>query len=255
MDLGLVIRVLWRFRVLVVVGTLLAATAALLSHVRVEIGEGAPKLAYRSTETWTSSTTLLVTQQGFPEGVSNLDSEASTAPQKEGEPRRYSDPTRFNGLAIVYAKLAVSDEVRGMIRKAGPLKGRYSAQPVKTDDGATYLPFVLITAESTSARGAQDLARRATNALRQYLARYQDANRIPADARVQLELVNEPTKATLAAGRSPVKPMFILLIGIAATLGLAFALENVRPRVAVVASAGGPVGVASETRPVARTGR
>jgi hypothetical protein len=63
-DFQLYARVLWRFRLLFVPGLLLACTLALLSVARVSL-DG---LEYRQTELWSSSTRLIVTQQGFPWG-------------------------------------------------------------------------------------------------------------------------------------------------------------------------------------------
>ena len=64
MDFGLYVRVLWRFRLLVVLGLILALSLAMLSFVRV----GTDGVTYRQTELWASTTRLLVTQTGFPEG-------------------------------------------------------------------------------------------------------------------------------------------------------------------------------------------
>ena len=47
MDLELYLRVLWRFRLVMVTGLLLASTLALLSYMRVSF-EGTPRLEYGS---------------------------------------------------------------------------------------------------------------------------------------------------------------------------------------------------------------
>ena len=66
MDLPLYLRVLWRFRLLVAFGTVLAIALALLVTVRVSLSS--PYLAYRQSQTWSSESRVFVTQQGFPWG-------------------------------------------------------------------------------------------------------------------------------------------------------------------------------------------
>jgi len=72
MSLELDMRVLWRFRVLVLAGLLLAILLAGMAMFKVDFGGGAPKLTYRQSETWQSTARLLITQDGFPEGRTTL---------------------------------------------------------------------------------------------------------------------------------------------------------------------------------------
>ena len=64
MDFQLYGRVIWRFRLLVVVGFLVASAFAVLSVARVS-SDG---VSYRQQELWSSTTRLGVTQVGFPWG-------------------------------------------------------------------------------------------------------------------------------------------------------------------------------------------
>ena len=64
MDLSLYGRVIWRFRWLVVLGLILAIALAVLSVAKVS----SHGLSYRKHEVWQSSTTVLLTQHGFPWG-------------------------------------------------------------------------------------------------------------------------------------------------------------------------------------------
>lgn len=246
MDLDLYMRVVWRFRFLIVAGFLITAALAFLSYVRVEFdGTNAPTLSYRASETWQASATILVSERGFPQGVSLLeDPEATELKKRDPKEKVYSDPSRFEGLAVLYAKFAESDEVEADVRRSGPVRGTYFAQPMKTDDGANYLPFVLITATGSSAGEAQDLATRATDALRAYIFSNQEENEIPQERRVEIPVVNRAESATLLSGPSPVKPILILLVGLATTLGLAFVFENMRPRPRLAAASPSPLGVA-----------
>ena len=245
MDLDLYMRVVWRFRFLIVAGFLIAAALAFLSYVRVDFDGKTPTLSYRSSETWQSSATILVSERGFPAGVSLLEDPNATELERDPKERVYSDPSRFEGLAVLYAKFAESDEVKAAVRRTGPISGTYFAQPMKTDDGAHYLPFVLVTATSSSSEEARDLATRATDALRAYIISNQDQNQIPEERRVEIPVVNHADSATLVSGRSPMMPILILLVGLATTLGLAFVLENLRPRTVAAAAAPTRLPVAS----------
>src|SRR5689334_8767941 len=105
MDIKLYGRVLWRFRVLVIVGLIAACALATVAMFHVSSNG----LKYRQTETWSSTARLFVTQEGFPWGravdPSTLAPNAKTAP-------RFADANRFTGLAFLYAQLATSDDVR-----------------------------------------------------------------------------------------------------------------------------------------------
>ena len=107
MDLALYARVFWRFRLLVVLGLLLAVTLALLSIVRVST-DG---LTYRQQEQWVSRAMLLITEPQFPEGRSVF--EQSIPPVSTDTPQTYAapfaNPDRFVALANLYAQLATSE--------------------------------------------------------------------------------------------------------------------------------------------------
>lgn len=250
MDLRLFLNVLWRFRAVVAIGAALTLALALLSYVRLELDDGRPTLSYRAGETWSSTSTILVTERGFPWGRSLLENPAR--PDVPVVPQ-HSDPARFTGLAVLYATLATSDEVRAIVRKGGPIKGTYTAETVRSPDGATFLPFVRITALSDSAVGATKLAKRVTAAFQTYLAKEQRANKIPPARRVQVPVVNQPRSAEMYAGRSRTKPILIAFLGLTLTVVLAFVLENVRPRIPMAMPAREHV-LKPETRRAARTG-
>jgi hypothetical protein len=229
MDLGLYLRVLWRFRVLVAAGILLSAGLALLTHVRVEFDGAVPQLSYRTPLTWASSSTILISERGFPWGASSLQDVGAL---QRGEPPRgpqYTDPGRFTSLALLYARLAKSDEVRAILaRKGVPRGASYSVTP-ESQEGVAILPILRIDAWSTSPADAKSLADLATEAFRSYIVEQQQENAIPPERRVSLEVVRSAKSAQVISGRSPVKPVLALLVGLAVTFGLAFLLENLRP--------------------------
>lgn len=243
MDLELYFRVLWRFRVLVLLGLCFALALLFLSTVRVSFEGGSPNLTYRDSEQWASDVTLHVTQPGFPLGRSILDdvvpvdpgdAAAGSAGSGEAAPTfvpRYGDPSRFANLAVIYAHLATSDEVLRLAQPRGRLPGVVTAMAMINQDSGGVLPIVLIRGTSTTPAQAVDLAERAGAALRRFIARQQSANRIEPDRRVELEYINHAQPPVLMMPRSKTRPMFTFLAALIATVGLVFVLENLRPRV------------------------
>lgn len=227
MDLRLFGRVLWRFKLLVAVGVLAATALALVSVVRI----GSSGLEYRQTELWSSTTRLLVTQQGFPWGRL-LALDPSLDPEVEA--RRLgiplADPNRLNTLTILYAELATSDPVRRLLRRNGPIRGKILATPVVVQDGRYTLPLIDLIAIATSRRRAMTLAEESAAAFRTYLTEQQRANAVPEADRVLVQEVVRPRRAELYRGRSQTMPLVIFLSVVFAAVGLAFLLENARPR-------------------------
>ena len=224
MDLRLFARVLWRFRLLAVTGFIAALLLAMLSYATIGLDGGVPTL--RGPEkAWESDATLFVTEGGAPWGRSTL--ESGIAGENEAA---FSDPSRFIGLAALYARLADSDEVRRILLRDGPVDGEYGALPVKTSDGTTFLPLIAVLGYSDTPAGAVTLANRVAKAFQTYLMEEQKANKIPARERVELPFLNRATKATVFDAPSPAKPVFIFLLVFGLTVAIAFVLENVRPR-------------------------
>ncbi len=213
MDLRLWLSVLWRFRILVACGVLLAFALAAFSYVTVSFNDGFT-IKYRKPEQWVSTATLLVTQPGFPEG-------RTATIQSAG--------TNFTGLAALYSTLVDSDGVRALVVDNRPPLGQVSATTVMTSDGDP-LPLIRIDAVSLSPEPARRLASLYSNALIDFILSQQDANRIPPRDRVQVAIVKEPRRGVLLAPRSKTTPIAIFLSVLVVTIALAFALENLRPR-------------------------
>lgn len=222
MDLELYLRVLWRFRLLVTAGLLLATTLALLSFVRVEVENGSPSLSYREPELWMSRSTLWVTREGFP--IGRLQSEESIQATAD-----------FSSLAGLYAALAQSDAVREIMLRDGPLKGSVEVRTPTGEDRRAQ-PFLVIEAVSPRPADAMELAGRQKDALIQYVEQQQDADRIPERRRVVLKVLAQPQPPELADPRSYTRPAVLFITAMIAVLGLAFILENLRPRIRAVSS-------------------
>jgi hypothetical protein len=239
MDFRLYARVLWRFRIIVVLGLILALALALLSTVRV----GRHGATYRDSELWSSTMRLLVTQNGFPEGrlYAQVPPAPGTGTTTTPGPATTSgipvvDPGRFNTLAILYAKLATSDSVRQVMRRNGSVHGQIIATALRDDQSGTLLPMIDLAAIAKSPRAAMMLALRDANALSTYLAEQQRANNVPAADRVVLQTIVAP-RAQLFQPRSKTMPIVIFLAVMFAIVGLAFLLENLKPRTREVGAA------------------
>jgi len=231
-DLQLYMRVLWRFRLLVGAGLLLATGLALLSFASV----GPGGFSYREQELWASRATILVTELDFPEGravfeekVVPLDPESEDSVTPE-----FAAPSRFIELATLYAPLAMGDEVRAIMRRDGPVDGAIEAAQLQNDAGAA-LPMISIAGLSSSPQTAVRIAERASAAFREYIEVNQRQTGIAAEERVLLQVVSQPGQVELLNGRSKTLPIVVFLTVMLAVVGLAFILENLRPRMRPVA--------------------
>lgn len=230
MNLRLFLSVLGRFRLVVAGGALVGIALATLSIARVSFDGYEPRLQYRAAERWQSNATLLMSQPGFPWGRSVLDEIVPLGKSGElGYIPRYGDGNRFAWLAALYSKLAKGDEVRAIMLRDGPVHGQYDTATVQSEFGAG-LPLLTIAGFGGSPEQAEEIARRATNAFLVFLKTHQDANRIPAESRVQLQIVEKAGQAVRVEGRRLMKPIFFFVLVMSATVLLAFALENLYPR-------------------------
>ena len=225
MDLRLLARVLWRFRLLVAGGFLVAVTLTFLAVVRVDPG-GSPMLSYRSPQVFVSSGKLFVTEPGFPWGRRRIvDADGNTQ----------SDPGRLTGLAVLYSTFADSDPVKRILLKDGPVRGKIFASPeLSTDTDSSPLPIIEVSATGTTPLAAVELARRASRALSQFIEGEQQVSAIPRGERVVLQTIEQPTKVRLLQGRPKVIPLLLFVGIMGLTIGLALLLENVRPVAAPV---------------------
>ena len=225
MDLSLYASVLRRFRWLVAAGVLLAATLAFLSVVRVS-SDG---ITYRKAAVWQSETLLLLTQPGFPWGRTVLPStDTNSTP-------RYADPNRFSSLTDLYSQFANSDDVRKIMRREGAAKEwKIVAGPVTPSVAGATLPVIALSGQADSARHAVAAAAHGRRAFIEYVASQQKAAAIPAGQRIDIEVLKRSTKPVLIKPRSKTLPVIVFLAVLTAAVGLAFVLENLRPRVVAV---------------------
>ena len=230
MDLKLFSRVIWRFRYLVGAALAIGLVLAFMTYQQSS-----------GQERWTSDSSLLVTQRGFPWGRVSIPVEATPVLEPGDQPEpftpEYADPSRLTSLATLYAQLAESDQVRALIEAEGPLEpgSVIDARPLvggANDDES--LPLIAITTIAGSEQGTLALTERVTQGFTDYLRIEQERNEIPQRQRVMVEVVKQPGSdrpgvATLAQGRSLTRPAVLFLALAIASIGLAFILENLRP--------------------------
>jgi hypothetical protein len=233
-DLSLYFGVIRRFRVLVGLGVVVAIVLAGLSMARIDLRSGKPALSYRETETWTSRSQLLITQTGFPWGRTVLPGSVPGSPIPPGTPS-FADPSRFYQLASFYSRLANSDAVQEVIKRRSNRVGTVEAVPETdpTSSSGSALPFVDIIGSGPTPTIAKRLATIGTSAFREYFAAKQRDAAIPDSQRVEVQIVNNALPPILVQGRKKTLPIAIFLGVMIMTVGAAFILENLRPRIHV----------------------
>jgi hypothetical protein len=231
LDAQLFLRVVWRFRLLVTAGLVFALALAFLAFVRVSF-EDSISFSYRDKEQWAAYSTLLVTQEGFPEGRLVVDPVLRGDVEQRGNKRLFADPNRLNGLAVLYANLADSDPVKRLMRRGGPIRGRIEAASLTASDNpSNVLPLIQLAGVAETRAAALELTHRGTTALVRFVEGEQHAAAIPDEERVILRVVKNPGRAKVLSARSKAIPILVFLTVAVAFLGLAFVLENLRPLV------------------------
>lgn len=231
MNLRRHLLVLRRYRWLVLAGALLGVALAILAVFRVS-PDG---LQWRSSQTWTSTSTLYVTQRGFPDGrvvladPQPVDPSTAPATTRPSGSEQFADPARFANLAIVYTYFAQSAEVRRLIAP-GLSASQLSVTPAPAAmNSSQTLPVLSLATRATTPREATRLNAAAIVALRGYLARQQRTNHVPLDNRVRVDVLNPPSAAKLETGHS-ITPAFVaFVLALAGALALAYCLDNLYP--------------------------
>ncbi len=232
MDLSLYGKVLWRFRKLVIGGVVFAILLSILSVAKVTSGG----LVYRKPEVWQSTSTVLLTQHGFPWGRATLPS------SEVGQGSEFADPTRFASLTDLYSQFANSDQVKAMMRRRGaPKTWKLLATPVQPANPSSTLPVILLAGQADTPGDAVKATLLGRSAFLEYVAQEQRSADIPGSQRIDIQTIQSATIPKVFLPRKKTLPIVILLAVLSATFGLAFVLENLRPRAAPVKIAASPV--------------
>jgi hypothetical protein len=233
MDLGRFITVAWRFRVLLAAGLLIATLVAVSSLARIGLSGSGPSLSYREAESWTSASTLFITQSGFPWGRAILDDVVTIDTPPGAEPvtvPKYGDPGRYSGLAALYAELAKSDGVQAAVMKNSQPGESVEPMVVQSPGSNTALPLMTLKAFGPTPESAQQVAVRASKAFREFLDHEQANSGIPSSKRIKVVVTQKATTPELFKKRSVVRPIFLFLLINMGFVALAFALHNLQPR-------------------------
>src|SRR5688572_15773185 len=229
MNLARHAAVLWRYRVVTAACILLGVVLAIAASYKITTNGLVP----RGTATYSSTSELLVTQPGFPEGRVVL----PTAPavDEDGNPNTdpkridFADPNRFMALADLYTKLIISDDVRGRI-PGHPSQGQIAASPLPAVSGAPILPIIQLTVMAPSSAGATQLNRDTMRALRGLLRERQARNDISPAQSVQITTLNAPSRGALTSSRSHIGSILALLLCLIGAVAITHLLENIRTR-------------------------
>jgi capsular polysaccharide biosynthesis protein len=213
MDLQQTFRVLWRFRVIVAVGLLLGIMLAFLAMVRVNLS-ASPHFSYRAQPRYESTTTVSVKHQG-EKGLNGLNPD---------------DLDTLRNATTLFVPYAMGNAVMAALTKNGPIHGKLFAVQGTASDGST-LPIIDLAADADTPAAALQLAKRHLAAFQTFLRNYQLGNGTPARRLLVLEPVSGPLPAKLVQGRKLTKPILIFTAILVLTCGLAFVLENMRPRI------------------------
>jgi hypothetical protein len=233
MELRRHIDVIWRYRGIVAGGIVLGIALAVLVAFKPS-WDGGPKLKWRSAETYSSESTLFLTQSGFPWGRANYPAPPRATDTSQAAKvalgAQFADPSRFSDLATLYPAIIRGSAVRALI-PGRPPADRISAAAELTDANGTKgaLPLVTLKTKAATAPAARALNAATVRALQTFLLRQQTANNVPPNQRVQASVLNPPARATLLNGRALSAPIAAFLLIMVTGVALAYVLENLRP--------------------------
>ena len=232
MDLSRHAAVLWRYRAVALGGLVLSLLVAFLAYFQ-PTWDGGPALKPRGAETWQATSSILVTQPGFPEGRVTLPgaeingvASGSSEPPKDGV--EFADPARLAGLADLYSKLLTGDEVLKQLPK-DLRSSEIEASPFLSSQGSVVLPVIELKVAAGSQEGARRLNQEVLASLQQVLSEEQAANGIEQGKRVEVRFIDSP-QATLTSGRKPTAAVLAFLVCLLGTLAVVHLLAAVRDR-------------------------
>jgi hypothetical protein len=230
MDVALYGRALWTYKWLLLAGIIVAACAAVLAGYQLN----GSTLTSRATETYSSSSTVLLSSAKSP--MFQAETPSQTVPEGQTAPQ----PADLSSIASVYAYMVASDEIRSATeQKVGPLADdelltslQRTTQPPASDTtaGRLSLPIIAVVGTAATAERAEQISQAATQAFESFVSTQQDANGVPAEQRVQLTTLNQGT-AVKADSSNPFIGVVLVGAGVLAIfIALIFVLYNARLR-------------------------
>ncbi len=232
MDLSLFASVIWRFKYLIVGGLVVASTLSVLTIAKVDLGAGAPYLSARVAPRYASNATVLVTQPGAPWTSAVQQYRQSSS---GGDSVPIGDLGRLTTLANLYVQIANSDIIKAMVARTAPAGGTVSAAQNYSFSPSYYssaLPIMTLTGTGKTRADAITTTRAGVTAMIRYLTEQQRQAGIKGEQRVVIQVLQQPHNTVVVDGPKKTLPVVVFLTVMLAVVGLAFALANVRPRVA-----------------------
>lgn len=236
MNLARHASVLWRYRTVTAAGIGLAIVFAILATYQVR----STGLTPRSSESWSATSSILVTQPGFPEGRVTLPqqeigagvtTDGKAAVPGESRPKdqlEFADPARLAALGDLYAKFLTSDEVLSRVPER-PSAAQVSASPFVSSSGSVLLPVVELKTLGPTGELARRINVSTYKALENYLAERQSANAISTARRVDLKVLVTP-KVVRESGVKPTASVLAFFLVLLGTLAFTHLLEALRTR-------------------------
>ena len=247
MDLGLYLRVLWRFRYIVGIGFVLASRGGgqrihkgelqprphislrLLPPSRDLASEDAPARDPAGLSVGPNNATPSIRSDVSLDTTSTTTSTPSGVQPTVGSSLLYN-PNQFTSLAILYAQLLNSSAIQDPIKRHFPANVLLTGQEVVNPSANNeILPLVDVVGIAPTRTEARRVSQAGANLFESYAEQQQVAAAVPANQRVVFRVVS--TTKTLLAGRKKTLPVVAFLGIMIAAIGLAFILENFRPRV------------------------
>lgn len=231
MDLNHFLAVLRRFRGLLIAGVAVSLLLTLAATAKVEMRHGVPSVAFRKSEEWASETRLLLSQPQF--NAARLQ-RSGVDPATALNLQSASD-ARLPGLASLYSNYVAGDGVQKAVLDRTRLGGALESSVVQvspTNDAL--LPIISIVGVADTPAHSVKLAVMARQSLAAYVDRQQGEQGVPTTGRVHLTVLNAANQPALIRPHSKTLPVAVFLVVLFAFVGLAFVLENLRPRVEVV---------------------
>jgi hypothetical protein len=234
---------MWRFKYLVLAGCAVGLLLSILTIDKIDFSHGAPHLTPRTMPIYGSAATLFVTEAGFPWGSATQP--YSTGPG--GAPVPAGDIGRLTNLAGLYVQLANSDQLRVLVARHSPPGGSIAATQQYSFSPSFYssaTPLIIISGTGRSGANAVATTQAGVNALTSYIEGQQRSAGIDPARRVLIQELQRPRGAKVVNAPKKTLPIVVFLTVMLAVTGLAFALENLRPRML------GAVALKSEPEPL-----
>jgi hypothetical protein len=220
MDIRHFIRVMSRFKRLVIGGTVAGAVLAVLAYGNPGFVNGKPTIIPRGGETWQSQSELLLNGPGDPYGRIGSGAQAYAPVQ-----------TYMSDLAPIYSAIANGDAIQSQIHSERPrVVGSVSASAGVNWTLQSALPIVTLTATAKSSGAAAMLARRGAAALQAYSVRAQTGAGILANERVSLSILKSSSAPVLIESPKMTTSLLVFVVFFLGSVSLALVLENARPR-------------------------